>query len=90
MAQKGNELSLADLRLEVDKLGLRWQPGETAIATLPHTERKKYLGLTVTKAELKKMADAVKKQTAEERTFGFESQIRMVIQKSILQIREWP
>lgn len=71
MAHKEDKLSLSDISEAIEKDGLSWQAGETEIAALPPAERKKYLGLTVTKAELKKMADAVKKQTAEE-TQAFE------------------
>lgn len=70
MAQNEKTLSVSDISEAIEKEGLNWKAGETEISILPFAERKKYLGLNVTKTELKQMADAVKKQTAEEtRTF---------------------
>ncbi|ABM03465.1 peptidase C1A, papain [Psychromonas ingrahamii 37] len=64
MAQ--GKLTVTDIAAAIKKEGLSWQAGETDISMLPAAERKNYLGLNVTKAELTQMANAVKKQAAEE------------------------
>lgn len=50
----------------IEKEGLYWVAGETPLSVLPLSEQKKYLGLIVTKDELKKMAEEVEKQAEKE------------------------
>ena len=66
MASNQEKMSVSEISAMIEKEGLYWVPRETAFSALPLSEQKMYLGLTVTKAELKKIADAVKKQAEEE------------------------
>lgn len=66
MAQEEKVLSVSEISAMIQEEGLDWEARETRLSALPLTEQKKYLGVRVTKAEIKKMAAAVKKQAEEE------------------------
>ena len=64
--KKQNDLSVSKISAMIQKEGLSWEAAETPISVLSPSEQKKYLGLIVTEAEMKKMAAAVKKETTDE------------------------
>ncbi len=66
MAKKPEKLSVSQISTMIQKEGLDWQAGETMLSALSAAEQKKYLGVKVTDAELKKMAATVKKDAAAE------------------------
>jgi C1A family cysteine protease len=72
MAQKKRKkkqpvLTVSQIPAMIKKEGLRWEPNtESELALLPLSEQKKRLGLKVTAGEIKKMADAVKREAAKE------------------------
>jgi C1A family cysteine protease len=68
---KDKTLSVAELSAMVEKEDLGWVPGETTLTALPASEQDKYLGVKVTKAEMKAMA-AETKALAEKEVRAFE------------------
>ncbi len=67
MADKEAQSSVRAIAAEVEEQGLRWHPAETSLAALPVAERKRYLGLKVTQAQMRKMEEEVALQAADER-----------------------
>jgi C1A family cysteine protease len=66
MAENKKQLSVQEIAAEVEEQGLRWTPAETPLSSLSAAEQKKYLGLTVTQAEMKKMEAEAAKVAAKE------------------------
>jgi C1A family cysteine protease len=66
MAKNEEKLSVSQISAMIRSEDLKWEARETNLSALPLAEQKKYLGLAVTEAEIKKMAAAVKKEAAEE------------------------
>lgn len=60
-------VKVEEIKSMIQKEGLSWVAAETEISKLSRTDRRKHLGVKVTKADIKKMADAVKKASKEER-----------------------
>jgi len=67
MAKENDELTLTALKAAIDEEALSWTAGETSIAALPPAQRRKYLGVKMTEAQIKTMAATVRQQAQLER-----------------------
>jgi C1A family cysteine protease len=66
MANEEQLLSVSEISSMIESEGLEWQAAETPLSALPLSEKKKYLGVQVTKADIEAMAAETKKQAEEE------------------------
>jgi C1A family cysteine protease len=68
MAEKEPRLAGQALNSTIREEGLRWTAADTSLSALPEAEQKKYLGLKVTQAELKRMENETELAAEAEQT----------------------
>lgn len=68
MAKEEAQYSVQEITAEVADQGLRWHPAENVLTALPKADRKKFLGLKMTQAEMKKIEDEYALLVVDEQT----------------------
>lgn len=66
MPNEKQTLSVSEISTMIEEEGLGWTAGDTPLSALPPSEQEMYLGLIVTEEELQQMAEAVKREAAQE------------------------
>ncbi|MCK5607502.1 hypothetical protein KAR91_36805, partial [Candidatus Pacearchaeota archaeon] len=75
MTKKQEIMSISKISSMIKKEELRWKAGKTPFSGLRLSEMRKYLGLKVSRSEIKRMAAVVKKEATKE-IRKFESAVR--------------